>query len=208
MGVIETEAGLREVLGRAEGLAVQKSRPGLDKYFRQFIAMSPFLVLSSANAKGKGDVSPRGDPPGFVHVVDDRTILIPDRPGNNRFDSMVNIIENPNVACLFMIPGFEDTLRLAGRARITHDADLLRHCAINGKEPKVGILVTVEEAFLHCSKALKRSKLWHDDYKQDRSQMPSLARIIIEQSCESQVDETVVAEADARVEEDSRTGLY
>ncbi len=117
MSIAETETDLRGILGSAEGLAVQKSRPQLDKYSRQFIAMSPFLTLATANAKGRADVSPRGDPPGFVHVVDDKTILIPDRPGNNRLDTMVNIVENPNVACLFFIPGFEDTLRLAGGQR-------------------------------------------------------------------------------------------
>ena len=112
--MIDSEAKLRELYGHASGLSVQKSRPGLDKYSRQFIAMSPFLVLSTANAKGKADVTPRGDPPGFVHVIDDRSFLIPDRPGNNRLDTMVNIVENPNVGCLFFIPGFEDTLRVAG----------------------------------------------------------------------------------------------
>ncbi len=208
MSIAETETDLRGILGSAEGLAVQKSRPQLDKYSRQFIAMSPFLTLATANAKGWADVSPRGDPPGFVHVVDDKTILIPDRPGNNRLDTMVNIVENPNVACLFFIPGFEDTLRLAGRAKITHDSDLLKHCAVNGKPPKVGVLISIEEVFLHCAKALKRSRLWQDDYMQDRSVMPSIARIILEQTCESEVDENVASEADTSVEDNYRNELY
>jgi hypothetical protein len=208
MTIIEDETGLRGIFGHAEGLAVQKSLPRIDKYARQFIEMSPFLVLSTANAQGKADVSPRGDPPGFVQVIDDKTLLIPDRPGNNRLDTMVNIVENPNVAALFFIPGFEDTLRLSGRARITNDPALLARCTVNGKAPKVGVLVTVEEVFLHCAKALKRSKLWHDDYKQDRSQMPSIARIILEQTCESQVDEKVAAEVDADVEANYRNELY
>ncbi len=206
--MIGTEAELRAILGSAAGLSVQKSRPGLDKYSRQFIAMSPFLVLSTANAAGKADVTPRGDPPGFVHVIDDKTFVIPDRPGNNRLDTMVNIIENPNVACLFFIPGFEDTLRVAGRAKITHDAELLAPCTVNGKLPKAGVVVSVDEVFLHCAKALKRSKLWQVDYRQDRSQMPSIARIILEQTGDAKVDETVVAEADASVEENYRTELY
>lgn len=206
--MISTEAGLRNILGRAEGLAVQKSRPGLDMHSRRFISMSPFLVLSTANARGKADVSPRGDPPGFVHVIDDRTFLIPDRPGNNRLDTMTNILENPNVACLFLIPGFDDTLRVAGRASITEDNELLRHCTVNGKAPKVGVVVKIDEVFLHCAKALKRSKLWQDDYKQDRSQMPSIARIILEQVCDAKVDEKVAAKADIGVEENYRTQLY
>ena len=116
--MIAAETELREVFGHAKGLSVQKSRPALDRYSRQFMAMSPFLVIATSNAAGRADVSPRGDPPGFVHAIDDKTILIPDRPGNNRLDTMVNIVENPNVACLFFIPGFEDTLRVAGRAAI------------------------------------------------------------------------------------------
>jgi uncharacterized protein len=206
--MIDSEDALRNILGRAEGLAIRKSRPGLDKYSRQFIAMSPFLVLSTANAQGKADVSPRGDPPGFVHVIDGTCFLIPDRPGNNRLDTMVNILENPNVACLFFIPGFEDTLRVAGRARITHDAELLRHCTVNGKVPKAGIMVSVEEVFLHCAKALKRSKLWQNDYRRDRSAMPSIARIILEQTCDAGVDETQAAEADVMVEDNYRNEMY
>ena len=124
---IADEAGLRARFGEVHPLAVAKTRPALDQYSRQFIALSPFLVISTADASGRADLSPRGDPPGFVHVIDDSTILIPDRPGNNRLDTMSNIVANPNVGCLFFIPGFEDTLRLNGRARITEDAALLRH---------------------------------------------------------------------------------
>ena len=206
--MIESERTLREKFGEIHPLAITKSRPALDRYSRQFIAMSPFLVISTADADGKADLSPRGDPPGFVHVMDDHTILIPDRPGNNRLDTMSNITANPNVGCLFFIPGFEDTLRLNGKARITDDANLLRHCAVNGKVPKVGILIKVEEVFLHCAKALKRSKLWGPDYRQDRSRMPSIARIILEQTCDEGVDEAKAAKADQDVEGDYKTGLY
>jgi uncharacterized protein len=203
-----TEQQLRDKMGYAEGLAVQKSRPSLDHHSRKFIEMSPFLVLSTANAAGKADVSPRGDPPGFVHIIDDRSLLIPDRPGNNRLDTMVNITQNPNVACLFFIPGFEDTLRVAGHACMTEDSELLKHCIINGKQPKVGILVTVEEAFLHCAKALRRSKFWQDDYKQDRTQMPSIARIVLDQVNQGKVEEAAAREADASVEENYKNELY
>lgn len=206
--MIKTEDNLRSNFGDVHPLAVAKSRPGLDRYSRQFMAMSPFLVISTANAEGKADLSPRGDPPGFVHVVDDKTLLIPDRPGNNRLDTMANIVENPNVACLFFIPGFEDTLRVAGQARITDDADILKHCVVNGKQPKVGILVSIDEVFIHCAKALKRSKLWQDDYKQDRAQMPTIARIILDQTSETGVDEKVAEAADASVEGDYKAGLY
>lgn len=206
--MIATENSLRSIFGNAQGLAVQKSRPGFDKYSRQFLSLSPFLVISTSNSQGRADVSPRGDPPGFVYLVDDRTMLIPDRPGNNRLDTMVNIVENPNVACLFFIPGFEDTLRVAGKAVITSDPELLKHCIVSGKQPKAGILVTVDEVFLHCAKALKRSKLWSDEYKQDRTQMPSIARIILDQVGDAGVDEKIAAEADVSVEENYRKELY
>lgn len=205
---IASEDDLRARFGDVHPLAIAKTRPGLDVYSRQFIAMSPFLVISTADGAGKADLSPRGDPPGFVHVVDDHTILIPDRPGNNRLDTMANIVANPNAGCLFFIPGFEDTLRLNGKARITDDAALLRHCTVNGKTPKVGILIAVEEVFLHCAKALKRSKLWQPDYRQDRAQLPSIARIIMAQTCETGVDEHEAARADESVEGDYKTGLY
>lgn len=206
--MIDSEGELRARFGEVHPLAVAKSRPALDRYSRQFIAMSPFLVISTADAGGKADLSPRGDPPGFVHVVDDRTILIPDRPGNNRLDTMANITANPNVGCLFFIPGFEDTLRLNGKARITGDTALLAPCSVNGKVPAAGIVISIEEVFLHCAKALKRSKLWGPDYRQDRSQMPSIARIIMEQTCESGVDEAEARKADEDVEGDYRSGLY
>ncbi|MEI8179266.1 pyridoxamine 5'-phosphate oxidase family protein, partial [Aestuariivirga sp.] len=190
--MIGSEEDLRAKFGEVHPLAITKTRPALDKYSRQFIGLSPFLVISTAGANGRADISPRGDPPGFVYVIDDQTILIPDRPGNNRLDTMANVTANPNVGLLFFVPGFEDTLRLNGKARLIDDQELLKHCTVNGKPPKVGILVAVEEVFLHCAKALKRSKLWEADYRQDRTQLPSIARIILEQTC------TPVGEAEAQ----------
>jgi uncharacterized protein len=202
-----TEQQLRDKMGYAEGLAVQKARPKLDMHSRRFISLSPFLVLSTSNAEGKADVSPRGDPPGFVHIIDDGSFLIPDRPGNNRLDTMVNIAQNPNVGCLFFIPGFEDTLRVSGKATITDDVGLLAHCVVSGKTPKVGVVVKVEEAFIHCAKALKRSRLWHQDAQVDRAAMPSIARIILEQ-VDGTVDEAAASEADVYVEENYRNEMY
>lgn len=205
--MIKTEEQLRAAFGSAEGLAVQKSQTKLDRFSRQFISLSPFLVLATANAQGKGDVSPRGDPPGFVRVLDDKTFIIPERPGNRRYDSLTNILANPNVSCLFFIPGFEDTLRVAGRASLTDDSADLAPMAVNGKVPVVGVKVTVDEVFLHCAKALKRSHLWDGDYRQDRSVMPSIARIIMAQVSEK-VDEGEASKADAMVEEAYRSELY
>jgi hypothetical protein len=206
--MITSEADLRKVFGIAEGLSVAKARPSLDRHSRRFIALSPFLVIATSNAKGEADISPRGDPPGFVRVIDDKTLLIPDRPGNNRLDTMVNIVENPNVACLFFIPGFEDTLRVAGKARVTTEPALLAESAMQGKMPKAGIVVTVEQAFIHCAKALRRAKLWQGDYVQDRKIMPSIARIILEQAAEGPVAEDTAAAKDADVEENYRNEMY
>ena len=206
--MIETQDELRAMFGKVHPLAQMKSRPAFDQYSRKFISMSPFLVISTADAQGHADLSPRGDPPGFVHIIDDQTMLIPDRPGNNRLDTMSNIMANPNLACLFFIPGFEDTLRVNGRARLSADDALLSHCVVNGKKPPVGVIVTVEEVFLHCAKALKRSKLWADDYRQDRSSMPGIAQIILHQSGASGVDEKVAAAAEQAVERGYKETLY
>ena len=205
--MIGSEEDLRAKFGEVSHLASAKSRPALDKYSRQFISLSPFLVISTADANGRADLSPRGDPPGFVAVIDDNTILIPDRPGNNRLDTMANIVANPNAGLLFFVPGFEDTLRLNGKARITDDAALLARCTVNGKQPVVGILVQVEEVFMHCAKELKRSKLWEPDFRQDRGQMPTIARIILEQTA-TPVAEPEAAKIDAEVEEEYRSALY
>ena len=206
--MIKTEDNLRSMFGKVHPLAKTKVRPTFDKYSRQFILMSPFLVISTADNQGRADLSPRGDPPGFVKILGDNAMLIPDRPGNNRLDTMANIVANPNVACLFFIPGFEDTLRVSGRAQITNDPTLLDSFKINGKNPSAGIIVTVDEVFMHCAKALKRSKLWADDYRQNRSVMSGIAEIILHQTSEFGVDEEAVAAAEMDVEHDYKVGLY
>jgi len=207
---VPSQSALRGIMGRPMDLAVQKQLGKLDRYCRAFIARSPFLCIGTADADGKADVSPRGDPAGFVQVLDDNTLIIPDRPGNNRLDTMSNIMANPNVGLLFFIPGFEDTLRVNGRATIVNDPEVLQRAAINGKAPKVAIRVAVDEAFLHCAKALRRSRLWDAESRVDRKEMPSLAKMILEQTAPAQKPPTAkeVAEADEFVEEDYRTGMY
>ena len=205
---IKTEDELRALFGTVHPLAVVKTRPGFDEYSRKFIDLSPFLVISTADATGRADLSPRGDPPGFVRVIDDHTMLIPDRPGNNRLDTMANIIANPNVGCLFLVPGFGDTLRVNGKAVLTRDPDLLRPSAVKGRVPVIGILVTVEEVFIHCAKAINRSNLWSDEYRQDRSALPSIARIVLSQTSTNGIDEAYAAETDNSVEADYKNGLY
>jgi PPOX class probable FMN-dependent enzyme len=205
-----TETELRAAIGEPMELAVQKVRPALDEHSKAFIARAPFLCLGTSGADGRADVSPRGDQPGFVQVLDDHTLFIPDRPGNNRLDSMRNIAENPNVGLLFMIPGYEDTLRVNGKATMVRDPALLEAAKVNGRTPKVGIQIAVEEAFLHCAKALKRARLWDPASRQDRREMPSLAKMILEQVAPPDrppsTDE--VNAADDFVEDNYRTGLY
>jgi len=204
------ESALREAFGRPGDLAMRKDIGYLDKHCRRFIELSPFLCIGTADKNGKADVSPRGDPAGFVQVLDDKTIIIPDRPGNNRLDTMSNIMENPNVGILFMIPGFEDSLRINGRATIVRDPEVLRRAAVNGKEPKVAIRVTVDEAFLHCAKAFKRSRLWESEAQVPRSAMPSLAKMILEQTAPPAQQPTAkeVADCDKYIDEDYKTGMY
>ena len=177
--VIETVEDLRGSYGQPSERAVKKSLDRLDRHCRRFIGLSPFLVLATAGADGRTDCSPRGDPPGFVEVLDDRTVLLPDRPGNNRVDSLGNVLENPHVALLFMIPGVDETLRLNGRATLTTDAARLQPLSVKGRAPRSGLLIEVEEVFLHCTKALIRSRLWADESRVNRkAALPSFGQML------------------------------
>ncbi|MCH2396301.1 pyridoxamine 5'-phosphate oxidase family protein [Oceanibaculum sp.] len=169
---------LETLYGDATPLAIAKVLDRIDENCRLFISHSPFLCIATADAEGKQDVSPRGDPPGFVQVLDDKTLAIPDRVGNNRIDTLKNLRDNPEVGLIFFVPGVGETMRVNGTARITEDAALLEGMAINGKAPKTAILVTVREAFIHCAKALKRSSLWDPSVQVPKGTIPSLARMI------------------------------
>lgn len=179
--ILCTEAELREVYGVPSGRAAVKAIPKLDRHCRHFISLSPFLVLSTAGGDGTADVSPKGDPAGFVHVIDDNTIAIPDRPGNRRIDSLVNIIENPDVGVIFLIPGVRETLRVNGKAEISIDPALLAKMEVQGKPPITAIVIHVEQTFLHCAKSIIRSRIWDEDMKIDRKTLPSLSRMIADQ---------------------------
>lgn len=178
---ITDTVGLREIIGEPMELAATKEMPALDKHCRHFISLSPFLCLSSMSAAGKADVSPRGDPPGFVKVLDDRTVLIPDRKGNRRLDTMENILEQPSVAVIFFVPGVEETLRLNGKASITRDPALLDDMAVQGQAPTLGIRIEIDTVYFHCAKALKRSRLWDAETQIDRSEFPRYGQIIKDQ---------------------------
>ena len=142
---------------------VRKQIDHLDEHCRDFIARSPFFLLATANSAGDCDASPRGGPPGFVRVLDERRLVVPEYPGNRRADSHRNLLENPRAAMLFAIPGLRETLRVAGRACITRDEALLADLGVNGRTPKLGIGLEVEEAFIHCAKAFIRSSLWQPE---------------------------------------------
>ena len=208
MSRIDERQELRDKLGEVGVLAAGKTIRKIDKYARIFIEHSPFLCIGTADAQGNADVSPRGDPAGFVRVIDEKTIIIPDRPGNNRADTMQNIIANPNVGILFLIPGIEDTLRLNGKAEIIDDPEALAPAAVNGKAPKLGIKVTVEEVFFHCAKAFRRSKLWDPAAQQDRAILPSLARMVMEQARACEVEEEEAEKVEEDIQEAYRTNLY
>lgn len=200
---VDDAAQLRSLLGEVHPLAERKVLGRLDRFCRDFIALSPFLVLASADSEGRADASPRGDGPGFVQVLDDRTLLIPDRRGNNRADSYGNVLGAPGVGLIFFVPGINETLRVNGRARMTTDATLLEPLAMQAKVPKLGLIVEVEEAYFHCGKALIRSKLWAPESQVERGGFPTLGRIVAEQTRAIDPDE-----ADANVEEGYRTRLY
>lgn len=172
---------LRAHYGSVSRTASGKEMDRIDRHGRRFIELSPFIVMATADAEGRCDASPKGDSPGFVKVLDERTLLIPDRPGNNRVDSLQNIVANPRIGLIFFLPGYKETFRANGTARISTEPDLLGATAHAGKTPRSVIVVSVEEAFMHCGKALIRSKLWDPEQHIEKGQFPSLARILADQ---------------------------
>ena len=178
---IRSVGALRSLYREPSERAVRKQLDHLDPHCRRFIGLAPFLVIASADADGRADASPRGGDPGFVKVLDERTVLIPDSPGNNRLDSLQNLIDRPGVGLLFMIPGVDETLRINGRAGLRTDAALIDLCASERRRPPLVIAVEVKEAYLHCAKALMRAKLWDSGAKQDRSVLPSMGQMLKDQ---------------------------
>jgi uncharacterized protein len=203
MGNIGTLEELRDCYPQPLERSLRKSLTKLDAHMRRFISLSPFLCLGTSG-DGGGDVTPRGDSPGFVHVLDDRTLLIPDWPGNNRLDSLTNVVANPNVGLLFLIPGVNETLRVNGSAEITMEPVLLERWTVNGKHPRSAMRVTVREAYLHCAKALMRSKLWDDDYRVNRTDLPTYAQMLKDQGVTTQS----VEELQTAIDESYATRLY
>ena len=203
MSTIGTLENLRDCYPQPLERSLRKSLTALDDHMRHFISLSPFLCLGTSG-EGGGDVTPRGDAPGFVHVLDDRTLLIPDWQGNNRLDSLSNIVANPSVGLLFMIPGVNETLRINGVAEISMEPALVERWTVNGKHPRSAMRVTVREAYLHCAKALMRSKLWEEDYRIERTELPTYAQMLKDQGVTTQS----VEELQAAIDESYRTRLY
>ncbi len=177
----------------------------IDVHIGRFIALSPLCLVATADASGKQDVTPRGDPPGSFKVLDECTIALADRPGNNRLDTLKNLLENPEIALIFLIPGIAETVRVAGTARLSVDRELLASLSVQGKEPKCAIVISVRQAYLHCAKALLRSKLWQPDYVQPKGTFPSISRMVGDQIGLSEEDKKT---AEARTERAYKDGLW
>lgn len=205
---ITDEQSLRGLFEPTHALAIQKCQDRLGVYAQEFIRRSPFLCIGTQNLAGKADVSPRGDPAGFVKVLDGRTLVIPDRPGNNRLDTLSNIIANPVVGLLFIVPGFDDTLRVNGRATLSNDPELLKLMSVADRIPKLAIVVKVDEVFMHCAKAFRRSHLWDPAHLQVRSEMPSLIKIILDETTGAPTDGREMQKMDEQLEQDYRRTLY
>jgi PPOX class probable FMN-dependent enzyme len=176
--VVNSEEEIRSLIGYPSELGKNKTIDYLDLHCKEFISLSPMLFISTSDDNGLCDVSPRGDAPGFVHILDEKRFIIPERPGNRRIDSMRNILKNPKVGLIFVIPGLEETLRINGCARIIKDKEILNLMQVNGKIPLLGIGVLVEECFIHCAKAFMRSRLWDQESWVDKNKLPNPALIV------------------------------
>ena len=177
----------------------------IDVHMGRFIGLSPLCLVATADASGKQDVTPRGDLPGSFKVLNEHTIALADRPGNRRLDTLKNLLENPEIALIFLIPGITETVRVAGTARLSVDPELLASMAVQGKEPKCAIVISVRQAYLHCAKALLRSKLWQPDYVQSRSALPSIIDMLGDQIGFTKEEKKV---AEERAELSYKDGLW
>jgi PPOX class probable FMN-dependent enzyme len=177
----------------------------IDPHMRRFIGLSPICFVATADAAGKQDVTPRGDPPGAFKVIDEHTIALADRPGNNRLDTLRNLLENPEIALVFVLPGIGETVRVAGTARLSIDPELLASMAVQGKEPRCAIVIAVRQAYLHCAKALLRSRLWTGDYAQPRDAFPSIGRMVGDQIGLSEAEKV---QREALTEKAYKEGLW
>lgn len=206
---ITSRAAFRALVGETGPRPAQKTIDHIDPLCARFIAAAPFVVLGTYGADGMPDLSPKGDPAGFVAVLDEKTLALPDRPGNIRYDSYENLFQNPGVALIFIIPGHKDTLRVAGTGQITRDPDLCTRLAVNGRPAEFVLRITVQEAFLHCSKSMVRSRLWQPDAWPDTSEVPSLAEAMVAHG--KLVEKNLVKDVEAMqqiIDDDAENRLY
>ena len=201
---VATEARLRELKGAPGIRSRKKEIDRIDDICRRFIAASPFLIVASRGGDGRLDLSPKGDPPGFVKVLDEKTLAIPDRLGNGRLDTFENLLIHPEVALIFLIPGNGDTLRVSGKGQIVRDAMLQNEFIVNGKSPDLVLLVSVEQAFMHCPKCVLRSGLWSPDRWPSRANVPKLAEALVTHAALSDS----ISEVQAVIDRDAATRLY
>ncbi len=202
--VIASPEALEAVLGRPNERVAAKVIDSLDIHCRRFIARSPFVLVGSSDAAGNIDVSPKGDPPGFVRVLDDKTLAVPERPGNRRADTFRNVLQTPRVGLIFLIPGKRETLRVSGEAMIVRDADLRQSLAVNGRVPELALVVQVREAFFHCAKCMIRAGLWEPAKWPSLEGLPTLAEAAIAHAKLSHTVEQIQGFIDI----DERTRLY
>ncbi|ODT14483.1 MAG: phosphohydrolase [Kaistia sp. SCN 65-12] len=190
MARIETMDSLRAIYGAPKGRSVAKQLDRLDRHCRSFIALSPFVILATQGADGFGDATPRGDHPRFVTVADDTTLILPDRVGNNRIDSLSNIVERPGIGLIFLIPGVDETLRVNGTAVVDDDLALRSAHMAEGRIPATVLVVTVREAYLQCAKALMRSKLWAEESRVPRDRLPTMGEMLRDHTHSNEQPET------------------
>ncbi len=202
--VVRSEAEFRDIMGEPSDRVTAKTIDALDEHCRAFIGRSPFLLIASSDSLGNFDVSPKGDPPGFVAILDNHTLVVPERLGNKRADTFKNVLSNPNVGLIFLVPGKKETLRISGQARIIRDSGVLESMAVKGKAPQFGLAVDVSEAFFHCAKCIVRSKLWSPDDWPELDGLPSLAQTMVDGGQLS----ISVDEMQQRVEKDEVERLY
>lgn len=203
-GVITSEAELREIVAAPTAAVLAKVTDQLDEICRDFIARSPFLLVATAHPDGAIDVSPKGDPAGFVRVLDERRLAIPDRPGNRRTDTFHNLLADPRVGLLFIVPGKSETLRVSGEARIVRDESLRASMAVDGKVPELAVVVYVERVFMHCPKCMIRGRLWQPESWPDSAGLPDIGEAMIAHAHLDTTPEELLAEA----EREGLTTLY
>ncbi|MBN8650026.1 MAG: pyridoxamine 5'-phosphate oxidase family protein [Cytophagales bacterium] len=202
--VIKSEQELRELMGYPSEIVTRKTINYIDEHCGSFIENSPFITIATSDLKGNLDVSPKGDPAGFVKILSATQLAIPERPGNKKADTLTNIIQNPHVGLIFLIPGVNETLRVNGEAKIVTDQKVLELLSCNGKPPAIAIIVNVKEAFLHCAKCMIRSNLWRKTEVTQERTVPSLAKALVDHG----KLEITVKQLDDMIKDDEKTNLY